>query len=136
LRPLTYKEFTDAALKTFEEQRIFALVNDTEIGDDEKLAKFNQSFKKLTNLTVSILTKSIHQIQIGDTIVTERKHIDEFIANTDKEFFKTVTEHLESQRDKFSLEPIKVISTPEDIEAGAPEEWEIPITFDQSNFFA
>ena len=135
IRPLTYKEFTESSLATFEEQRIFSLVNDTEIADDEKLAKFNVSFKKLTDLTVSVLTKSIYQIQIGDTIVTERKHIDEFIANTDKDFFKTVTDHLESQRDKFSLEPIKVTSTPEDIEKGAPETWEIPITFDQSNFF-
>ena len=112
IRPLTYKEFTESSLATFEEQRIFSLVNDTEIADDEKLAKFNVSFKKLTDLTVSVLTKSIYQIQIGDTIVTERKHIDEFIANTDKDFFKTVTDHLESQRDKFSLEPIKVTSTP------------------------
>lgn len=136
IRPLTYKEFTESSLATFEEQRIFALVNDTEIDDEEKLAKFNQSFKKLTDLTVTVLTKSIYQIQIGDTIVTERKHIDEFIANTDKEFFKTVTDHLEDQREKFSLEPIKVTSTPEDVKAGAPETWEIPITFDQSNFFA
>lgn len=136
IRPLTYKEFTESSLATFEEQRIFALVNDTEIDDEEKLAKFNQSFKKLTDLTVTVLTKSIYQIQIGDTIVTERKHIDEFIANTDKEFFKTVTDHLEAQREKFSLEPIKVTSTPEDVKAGAPETWEIPITFDQSNFFA
>ena len=30
-RPLTYREFTDASLKTFEEQRIFALVNDEKI---------------------------------------------------------------------------------------------------------
>ena len=135
IRPLTYKEFTESSLATFEEQRIFSLVNDTEIADDEKLAKFNVSFKNLTDLTMSVLTKSIYQIQIGDTIVTERKHIDEFIANTDKDFFKTVTDHLESQRDKFSLEPIKVTSTPEDIEKGAPETWEIPITFDQSNFF-
>ena len=84
---------------------------------------------------MSVLTKSIYKIQIGDTVVTERKHIDEFIANTDKDFFKTVTDHLESQRDKFSLEPIQVTSTQEDIEKGAPENWEIPITFDQSNFF-
>ena len=135
IRPLTYKEFTESSLATFEEQRIFSLVNDTEIADDEKLAKFNVSFKKLTDLTVSVLTKSIYKIQIGDTVVTERKHIDEFIANTDKDFFKTVTDHLESQRDKFSLEPIQVTSTQEDIEKGAPENWEIPITFDQSNFF-
>ena len=64
------------------------------------------------------------------------EQIDEFIKNTDKEFFKEVTDHLEGQRAKFTLEPIKVTSTPEDIEKGAPENWEIPITFDQSNFFA
>ena len=136
IRPLTYREFTESSLKTFEEQRIFNLVNDEEIDDEEKLARFNTSFAKLTDLTVSVLSKSIHQIQIGDTVVTDQGHIDEFIKNTDKEFFKEVTDHLEGQRAKFTLEPIKVTSTPEDIEKGAPENWEIPITFDQSNFFA
>lgn len=136
IRPLTYKEFSDSSLATFEEQRIFQLVNDDAVEDEEKLAKFNQSFKKLTDLTVSVLSKSISTIQIGDTVVSDQKHIDEFIANTDKDFFKEITKHLESERDKFTLEPVKVTSTPEDIEAGAPPEWEIPITFDQSNFFA
>lgn len=136
IRPLTYKEFTESSLATFEEQRIFNLVNDTDIEDDEKLAKFNQSFKKLTDLTVSVMGKSISRIEVGDTVVTDRKHIDEFIANADKDFFKQITDHLDNEKTKFSLEPIKVTSTEEAIEAGAPPEWEIPITFDQSNFFA
>jgi|TARA_B110000285_G_scaffold186171_1_gene211438 hypothetical protein len=136
IRPLSYREFTDSSLKTFEEQRIFALVNDETMPDEEKLGKFNQSFKKLTDLTITVLAKSIHSIQIGDTIVSDREHIDEFIKNTDKEFFKFITDHLDIQRAKFSLEPIQVKSSKEDIEAGAPAEWEIPITFDQSNFFA
>lgn len=135
IRPLTYKEFTESSLATFEEQRIFNLVNDTDIEDDEKLAKFNQSFKKLTDLTVSVMGKSISRIEVGDTVVTDRKHIDEFIANADKDFFKQITDHLESEKTKFSIEPIKVTSPEESIEAGAPPEWEIPITFDQSNFF-
>jgi hypothetical protein len=36
---------------------------------------------------------------------------------------------------KNSVKPMKVHSTPEDIAAGVPAEFEIPITFDQSNFF-
>jgi hypothetical protein len=136
IRPLTYKEFTQASLKTFEEQRIFNLVNNDSVPDEEKLAKFNESFKKLTDLTVSTLANSITCISVGDTEVTNQKHIDEFINNADKQFYKSITEHIEQQRDKFQLEPLKVHSSEEDLAAGAPKEYEVSITFDQSNFFA
>ena len=135
LRPLTYKEFTDSNLKTFEEQRIFNLVNDEQMDDSEKLSRFSDSFKKLTNLTVNMLSKSIAKLKIGDDEVTNGVHIEEFIDNVDKDFFKGITDHLEEQRKKFAIEPIKVTSNEEDIAAGVPEEWEVPITFDQSNFF-
>ena len=135
LRPLSYKEFTDSNLKTFEEQRIFALVNDDDMDDSEKLDRFNKSFKKLTDLTVSMMSRSIAKLQIGDTVVTSQDHISEFMDNIDKEFFKDITNHLEAQRKKFAIEPIKVQSNDEDIAAGVPKEWEVPITFDQSNFF-
>ena len=135
LRPLSYKEFTDSNLKTFEEQRIFALVNDDNMDDSEKIDRFNKSFKKLTDLTVSMMSKSIAKLQIGDTVVTNQEHISEFMDNIDKEFFKDITNHLETQRKKFAIEPIKVESNEEDIAAGVPKEWEVPVTFDQSNFF-
>jgi len=135
LRPLTYKEFTESNLKTFEEQRIFSLVNDEELEDSEKLSRFATSFKKLTSITINMLSKSIAKLQVGDDEVTNQIHIEEFIDNVDKEFFKGVTDHLEEQRKKFAIEPIKVKSNDEDIKAGVPKEWEVPVTFDQSNFF-
>ena len=135
LRPLSYREFTDSNLKTFEEQRIFSLVNDDDMDDATKLSRFNTSFKKLTDLTVTMMSKSIAALTIGDTTVTNQDHISEFIDNVDKEFFKDITDHLEEQRVKFAIEPIKVSSSDEDIAAGAPVTWEVPITFDQSNFF-
>jgi hypothetical protein len=135
LRPLTYKEFTETNLKTFEEQRIFQLVNDDELDDAERLNRFGQSFKKLTDLTVGMLTKSIAKLTIGDEEVTNPTFINEFIDNVDKEFFKSITDHLEKQRKKFAIEPIKVESNEEDVAAGVPKTWEVPITFDQSNFF-
>ena len=135
LRPLTYKEFTDSNLKTFEEQRIFSLVNDDDLDDSVKLERFNISFKKLTDLTVSMMSKSIAKISIGDTEVTNPEHIEEFVNNVDKEFFKGITDHLEVQRKKFAIKPLVATSSDEDVAQGAPETYEVPITFDQSNFF-
>jgi len=136
ITPLTYKEFTEASLKTFEEQRIFSIVNDDNTPDSEKLQQFSKSFAKLTELTVNTLTKSIKKITIVDTEVTNPVHIQEFIDNADKEFYNSVTEHLDEQKNKFSIQPFEAISTEEEIKAGAPEKWTVPITFDQSNFFA
>jgi hypothetical protein len=135
-RPLNYKEFSQTSLKTFEEQRVFAIVNNDTMEEEEKLERFNKSFKRLTELTVSTMNKSIFKIQVGDTEVTNQSHIQEFMENSEKEFYKFITDHLDEQRKKFQIEPLKVVSTEEDIEKGAPKEWEVPITFDASNFFA
>tara|TARA_B110000503_G_scaffold61862_1_gene98119 strand:+ start:2519 stop:3400 length:882 start_codon:yes stop_codon:yes gene_type:complete len=136
VRPLTYSEFTKSNLKTFEEQRVFALVNDDTIPDEEKLSRFNASFRKLTDLTVDMLGKSVYSITVDGTEVTNSEHIQEFLQNSDKNFFNTVMEFLEEEKKKFQIEPIKVSSTDEDIAAGAPATFNVPITFDQSNFFA
>ena len=136
LRPLTYKEFTKNALKTFEEKRIFNIVNDDAVEDEAKLQAFTNSFVKLTELTVGMISTGIVSIQIGDDVVDNRKHIDEFIANADKQFFNEITEHLNSQKEMFAVKPMTVNSSPEDIKNGVPATYDVPITFDQSNFFA
>jgi hypothetical protein len=136
LRPLNYKEFTENALKTFEEQKILNLVNDQSISDEKKLEEFNKSFKRLSELTIGMASTSIVQVVTPDGSVDNPAFIKEFIENADKEFFTKITNHLEEQRSKFNLKPLNIISTEEDKAAGAPETWEVPITFDQSNFFA
>ena len=136
LRPLTYKEFTDNAQKTFEEQRILRLVNDETIPDDQKLAAFSQSFRKLTNITIDLVLNGIASIDTPEGKVVDRRYIKEFFENADKSYFDKVLKHLENVRENSTIKPFKVKSTLQDIEAGAPEEYEIPITFDQSNFFA
>lgn len=135
IKPLTYREFTDTSLKTFEEQRIFALVNNNDIAEEEKLRKFNESFRKLTDITVGTLERSIWKIETPDGIVDNPQWIKEFVANSEKGLFSALTEHLEEQREKFRIKPLVVDATAEEIEKGVPETYEIPITFDQSNFF-
>ena len=135
IRPLSYREFTNSSMKTFEEQRVFALVNDDTIPDEEKIVKFNKSFKKLTELTVDTMAKTIVSISVDDVEVSDPAHIQEFLQNTEKGFYSAIMEHIEIQKEKFTLEPLKVDSSDEDIDRGAPASFTVPITFDQSNFF-
>lgn len=136
IRPLTYKEFTETSLKTFEEQRIFQAVTSQDLPESKKLETFNKSFKKLTDITIFTLEKSISQIDLGDQVVTSPQYIQEFVNNADKHIFESVTDHIEKERDKFSVKPLKVHATEEEIEKGVPETYNVPITFDQANFFA
>lgn len=136
IRPLTYQEFTQSSLKTFEEQRLFKIVTDEKIPEEQKLAKFNESFKKLTSLTIDTMTKSIYSITADGIEVTNPDHILEFVQNSEQIFFKQVLKHLEKEKKKFQIEPFAVETTPEEQERGAPKRFEIPVTFDQSNFFA
>ena len=136
LRPQTYQEYTRTAIKTFEEQRIASVINSSELDDSEKLSRFSESFNKLTNVTIDMVTHGIVQIQVGDEVVVDQNHIAEFIRNADKNFFTAITDHLTAQKQKYDVEPFKVETTEEEREAGAPKTFEVPITFDQSNFFA
>lgn len=135
IRPTTYKEFTENALKTFEEQKIFRLVNDNSIPDEQKLQAFANSFKKLTNLTIDLVSNSVVAIDTPEGRVTDRRFITDFFNNADRTVFDSILKHLELMKEKSSIKPLTVNATPEEIAAGAPEEYTIPITFDQSNFF-
>jgi len=135
LRPLSYAEFTETSRKTFEEQRIFKVLNDSNISEGDKLSTFNESFRKLTDLTMLTLEKSIAEIQIEEETVSDKEFIREFIQNSDKTLFEKVSDHVEQERTKFQVKPLIVDATPEELEKGVPETYEVPVTFDQSSFF-
>lgn len=135
LRPLTYAELTLNSIKTTEEQRLIRIVNDESISEDQKLDQFRQSFKKLTDVTISMISKGVVEVVTPDGSVTDVEFIKEFVDNADKNFLKAVIKHLEEQKRKFEIEPFKIVTTDEERAAGAPEVVEVPITLDSSNFF-
>lgn len=134
--PLTYKKFTETALKTFEEQRLFRVVNDDEMSEEEKIRRFNESFTKLTDMNITQIYNTVAAIKYADEDpVVDRAHINEFLENADTTVYKKLIQHTDEQRKKFSVQPFKANFSQEDIEAGAPTDYSIPITFDQSSFF-
>jgi len=136
IRPMTYKEYTQTSLKTFEEQRVFSIVNDDDMSEEEKINKFTATFKRLTEMTVGMVISSIASIQVGEDVVTDQNQIKEFIQNADKKFYTTIVNHVTAQKEKYSVPPMKVVTDVDDREKGAPENFEVPIVFDQANFFA
>ena len=136
LRPLTYKEFTQTAIRTLEEQRIFTVVNDDSIDDMKKMELFTTSFKKLTDININMVSTSIVKIVTPDGETSDQMFIKDFIDNADKDFFKNIMDHMELQKDKFAIQSQRIITTEEDQAAGAPKEIEVPIALDAASFFA
>jgi hypothetical protein len=136
IKPLDYKTFSKMSISTFEEQRIFSIVNSSEMADDEKLEAFNTSFNKIRDITFGMVSNSIIKITTPDgEEVTQPSFISDFLNNSDKGLFKALEAHINEQKKQFDVPPMEVKSTEEQIKAGAPETFEVPITFDQSNFF-
>lgn len=135
VRPLTYKHLTQASLKSFETNRILNMANDDSIPDEKKLEMFNDSFTKLTNVTIDLMSESIFKIVTPDNEVTDKKFIAEFVANTDKNIFKTVQDHLNALKENNDLKPLSFTTTEEQQAIGAPATYTVPINFNNSDFF-
>ena len=136
IKPLTYKHLTQTSIKTFEAQRIMSVINDDKISDEQKLEVFNKSFSTMTDITVKLIADSIYAIKTPDTVVEDPKFILEFVQNADKDVFTKIQSRIDELKTLNGLQPFTVHSTPEQIELGAPETYEVPIGFDNASFFA
>lgn len=130
IRPYTYKELSQTSLKTLEQQRIFNVINNEQMSDEEKIQKFGESFVKLTELTVDIIAGCIAKISTPQGDVDDSEHIKEFVNNAPKNVFDMISEHVADMKKKIEI-PVQHVACNE-----CKEEFDMPVSMDQSNFFA
>jgi len=136
VKPLTYKQVTEAQLKTFEQQRIYSQINQSNMSAEEKTKRFSDSFKQLNMLNTDLLISNINEITLpSGEAVSNVDHIKDFIANADAKIIKDLENKLIEIRQQGSIKPFRVNATEEQIKEGAPTSYEVPITFDNANFF-
>ena len=112
------------------------LCADSELPDEDKAARFNDAFKKLTELNSSILLKNMASITMTDgTVITDATHIKEFVDNANATVIKEIETKLMDLRTQGAVKPLKLKASEEQIKKGAPASYEVPVTFDTSNFF-
>jgi len=136
VRPLTYKDMTSTALKTFTQQKLYSTVQNTDIAPEEKVKRFNESFKALTELSITILLKNISKIITPEGAeVTDPAQIKEFVEKANATLIKELQDKLIELRTQGAVKPVKLKATEEQIKKGAPASYEVPVTFDTANFF-
>jgi hypothetical protein len=136
VRPLNYRQLSAAALKTFETQKIMQVVNDDKMPEEDKIKLFQESFKKLTDTTLSTISDSISRIDSSQGSTEDPAFIKEFVDNIDKDMFNMIQKHLEDLKTANSIKPMTVAVTDEMREKGVSGDTvEIPITFDPTTFF-
>ena len=137
VRPLTYKDMTSTSLQTFQQQKMYSAIQDSKLADEEKAKRFNDAFKTLTDLNASILLKNIEMITMEDgTEISDPAHIKEFVNKANAKLIKEIEDKLMTLRGQGAVKPLKMKATEEQIKKGAPASYEVPVTFDSSNFFA
>ena len=137
VRPVNYKQLSQAAIQTFETQKIIQMSNNDNMSDGEKVKIFKESFSKLTNITIGTIGSTIYKIDSTNGSTDDPAFIKEFIDNVDKSVFDKIQKHLESLRENNSVKPVSVPVSDEMKKNGiVGETIEIPLTFDASNFFA
>ena len=136
VRPLTYRDMTKASIKTFQQQKMYTAVQDSKLSNEEKVKRFDESFKALTDLSASILLKNISKIVTPDgTEVSDPAQIKEFIDNANATLINELSDELTKIRLQGSVKPLQLKATEEQIKKGVPVSYEVPITFDTANFF-
>ena len=136
VRPLTYKDMTSTSLQTFQQQKMYTAIQDSKLPDEDKAKRFNEAFKTLTELNASIILKNIEKVTMQDgTEISDPTHIKEFVENANATIIKEIETKLTSLRGQGAVKPLKLKATEEQIKKGAPASYEVPVTFDTSNFF-
>ena len=136
VNPLTYKEITDVQVKTYNEQKTVVTVRNSQLTEEEKTVRYNETYKNLNDLNYLVLSNSITSIKTPDgTEVTDQTQIKEFLNNTGSTLVNEIQEGVLSLRSQAQIKPLRMQSTEEQIKKGAPANYEIPLTFDNANFF-
>jgi len=129
IRPYTYREFTKKAVARIEQEKIYNIINDNEMSEEEKIDRFGASFVKLTELTVESVADVVKQIDTPNGSERDPAKIKEFINNAAKEVFEGITEKLNIMKANLDL---KVKNAKCD---KCEHQFEINVTMDQADFF-
>ena len=135
-RPLTYRDMTQTSLQTFQQQKMYSSVQNSDISDEEKVKRFDESFKALTELNSKVLLKNISKITTPEgSEVSDPAQIKEFVDNANATLITELQDELAVIRVQGSVKPLTLKATEDQIKKGAPATYQVPVTFDTANFF-
>lgn len=114
----------------FEKQKLVANVTQSDMSDDEKIAHFTKTFKEMADHSITSVGLAIESVTLPDgTVVTDQQHIQQFFDKCDRQTYQDVRKKIVEFGSQTSVKPVRAICQ------HCEKEVEVPITFDQANFF-
>jgi hypothetical protein len=131
-KPQSYKDVNKINLATFEERRLVNNILDSEIADEDKKKMFDDSFKKINDLNISMLIDCIDSITADGNSVNDPVMIREFLDNCSRQTYTDIKTKIQEIMNHNKIKPVKVVCS----NADCANEYETALEFDQANFFA
>ena len=130
-KPQNYQNINQTNIITFEERRLVdSIVLNDQLNEEEKLAKFNESFEKLKQMNVDVVAASINSVTTDDgTVVTDRASIIEFLDNCSRQVYDAIKNNIEELIKKNKIDDVKLTCTE------CEKNYSSELVFDQANFF-
>lgn len=128
-KPVDYLQQNQTSMLQFEQQKILAMLPESDLSDDEKMTRLNSALRQITELTISVVSKSISVIKAPGVAVTDTEQIEEFLRNCDRKIYNQVRDHVVQLNQDTQLQSLKV-ECPECSHA-----YEQPMNLDLSSFF-
>ena len=127
--PQNFKNYNDANLVVYEQQKLIAAITDSTLTDEEKVQQFNTIFPRLTDMNVGNIVNNILAINANGSRVTERHHVKEFIMNCDRKVFAQIKQTVDAFADSAKIKSLAAQCT------ACSGTYSQELTFDQANFF-
>jgi predicted Zn-ribbon and HTH transcriptional regulator len=131
IRPLMYDEITKFNMENYKLQKMLMQLSRAETsGDDEETKKVEDDiYKRISEMQIDLFLTSIDNVQLPDGMVDNTQMIEEWLKNSDREFFSKIKQKLEANKSQWDIptQPIKC--------ENCGHESQAEITLDQANFF-
>ena len=127
--PINYENQNKSNQSQFDEQKTIQNITNSDLPDNDKLARLNQSMIRITELTVDALKWSIVEIRTPGAIVSETEYIKEFLLNCDRKLFNRIRDHVIDLRQIAELKPLDIVCD------NCKHEYQQTVTLDMTSFF-
>ena len=136
LNPLDYQTLTKIATAQFEQQKMYGTVSSSSLTEEQKSKAYVDAFTKLNTINFDLLIDSVNSITTPEGAEeTDTTKIREFMNNCPSTIVDEIQSAIGNVRSQAQVKPITMKATEEQIKKGVPATYQVPVTFDQSNFF-
>jgi len=107
-KPMVYRDLNENNKLQFEEKRLGHLLSASDIEEADQIKLLSESFKKISDYTLSTLAKNIAAITTPECTVHEEAHILEFLQKCESSLYKKIKQAVIDRKLKEALRPLKI----------------------------